>query len=187
MRSRVDSGRTTRRADLRGFFCADWRAVLATARACDSGFFIRVPEYTLPSFDLDPDYQEMCMKQIFGVVAGFILWSVLWLSLNQLLLILGVMSPNVTEPFTEAKPLLVLLAGSVLISLLSGYVTARITGCPWALPAVALGVLLLATGAFVQLKLWYLIPLWYHLSFLLLLIPVTLLGARIRAGSRSLA
>ncbi len=127
------------------------------------------------------------MKQILGVVIGFILWSVLWLSLNQLLLALGIMSPTVTEPLTNSTPLLVLLVGSVLISLASGYVTARIAGLAWALPAVALGVLLLATGVFVQLKLWYLIPLWYHLAFLLLLIPMTLLGARVGAGSRSRA
>jgi hypothetical protein len=69
----------------------------------------------------------------------------------------------------------------------SGYVTARIVGVAWAFPAVALGVLLLATGVLVQLKLWYLIPLWYHLAFLLVLIPMTLLGARLRAGSRSRA
>ncbi|HEY2895996.1 MAG TPA: hypothetical protein VGJ12_02580 [Gemmatimonadaceae bacterium] len=127
------------------------------------------------------------MKQVLGVVAGFILWSVLWLSLNQLLLLLGIMSPHVTEPMADAKPLLLLLVGSVLISLMSGYVTARIAGVAWALPAAALGVLLLATGVFVQLKLWYLIPLWYHLSFLLLLIPMTLLGARLRAHPRSVA
>ena len=78
------------------------------------------------------------MKQVLAVVAGFILWSVLWLSLNQLLLVLGIMSPAVTEPVTDAKPLLVLLVGSVLISLVSGYVTARIAGFPWALPVVAL-------------------------------------------------
>jgi len=124
------------------------------------------------------------MKQILGVIIGFILWSAGWLSLNQLLLVLGIMSPTVTEPLTNATPLLVLLAGSVLISLVSGYVVARIAGSAWALPAVALGVLLLATGVFVQLKLWYLIPLWYHLAFLILLIPMTLLGARLRAGSR---
>ena len=127
------------------------------------------------------------MKQILGVIIGFILWSVLWLSLNQLLLVLGIMSPAVTEPLTNATPLLVLLVGSVLVSLISGYVAARIAGLAWALPAVALGVLLLATGVFVQLKLWYLIPLWYHLAFLLLLIPMTLLGARLRASSRDRA
>jgi hypothetical protein len=127
------------------------------------------------------------MKQVFAVATGFILWSVLWLGLNQLLLVLGVMPATTSQPIADPKPLVLLLVGSVLISLLSGYVTSRISGMEWALPAGALGVLLLATGVFVQLKLWYLIPLWYHLLFLLLLMPMTILGARMRARSASLA
>jgi hypothetical protein len=127
------------------------------------------------------------MKQVFAVATGFILWSVLWLGLNQLLLVLGVMPATTSQPIADPKPLVLLLVGSVLISLLSGYVTSRISGMEWALPAGALGMLLLATGVFVQLKLWYLIPLWYHLLFLLLLMPMTILGARMRARSASLA
>jgi hypothetical protein len=127
------------------------------------------------------------MKQLAGVVAGFILWSVLWLGLNQLLLVLGVLAPPTNEPLTDTTPLLVLLVSSVVISLASGWATARIVGFPWALSAVVLGVLLLLTGIFVQIKLWYLIPLWYHVSFLLLLIPMTFLGARMQAGSGNLA
>jgi hypothetical protein len=127
------------------------------------------------------------MKQIFAVAAGFILWSVLWLALNQLLLVLGIMSPTGAQPLTNATPLLMLLVGSVLISLLSGYVTGRISGSAWTLPAAALGLLLLATGVFVQLKLWYSIPLWYHLTFLVLLMPMTVLGARLRARTQTLA
>jgi hypothetical protein len=127
------------------------------------------------------------MKQVFAVATGFILWSVLWLGLNQLLLVLGVMPATTSQPIADPKPLVLLLVGSVLISLLSGYVTSRNSGMEWALPAGALGMLLLATGVFVQLKLWYLIPLWYHLLFLLLLMPMTILGARMRARSASLA
>lgn len=127
------------------------------------------------------------MKQVFAVATGFILWSVLWLGLNQLLLVLGVMPATTSQPLSDPKPLVLLLIGSVLISLLSGYVTSRISGVEWALPAGALGVLLLATGVFVQLKLWYLIPLWYHLLFLLLLMPMTILGARMRARSARVA
>ena len=127
------------------------------------------------------------MKQVFAVATGFILWSVLWLGLNQLLLVLGVMPATTSQPIADPKPLVLLLVGSVLISLLSGYVTSRISGMEWALPAGALGMLLLASGVFVQLKLWYLIPLWYHLLFLLLLMPMTILGARMRARSASLA
>ncbi len=127
------------------------------------------------------------MKQILGVVIGFILWSVLWLGFNQLLLMLGVLTPGMTEPMAQAKPLVVLLAGSVLFSLVSGYVTARIAQASWAPCASALGVLLLLTGIYVQITMWDRIPLWYHISFLFLLLPMTLLGARIFARTRRLA
>jgi hypothetical protein len=179
MRSRLESGGAALRFLLRAFS--------AIGRRGDSGFFIRVPEYTSTALDLDPHNQEMRMKQILGVVAGFVLWSVLWLGCNQLLLMLGLLAPMTTEPVTDPKPLLVLLVASVLISLVTGYVTARIVGFPWALPVAALGVLLLATGIFFQVKVWYLMPLWYHLTFLLLLIPVTFVGARVRAPAPGIA
>src|SRR3569623_675517 len=188
MRSRVESGRTSPRflvrAFLRTFVRGRLCATFSTARVRDSGFFIGMPEYTLRLRDLESNNQERGMKQVFAVATGFILWSVLWLGLNQLLLLLGVMPPTSTQPLTDAKPLVMLLVGSVLISLLSGYVASRISGLQWALPAAALGLLLLATGVFVQLKLWYLIPLWYHLIFLVLLMPMTVLGARLRARSQ---
>jgi hypothetical protein len=127
------------------------------------------------------------MKQALAVVAGYVLWSILWLGLNQALLILGILTPSSTEPLTSAKPLFLLLIGSVLLSLVSGYVAARIAGSAWALCAIVLGVLLLLTGIFVEIKVWYRIPLWYHVSFLVLLIPMTFVGARRRAPSVSIA
>lgn len=127
------------------------------------------------------------MKQALAVVAGYVLWSMLWLGLNQVLLILGVLTPSTTEPLTSATPLLLLLVGSVLLSLVSGYVAARIAGSAWALCVIVLGVMLLLTGIFVEIQVWYRIPLWYHVSFLVLLIPMTFLGARMRARSVSVA
>jgi hypothetical protein len=179
MRSRVECGRAGLRLRLRAFF--------AIGRAGDSGFLIRVPEYTWTALDLDPPNQEIRMKQILGVVVGFILWSVLWLGCNQALLMLGLLSPMTAQPVTDPKPLLLLLVASVLISLVTGYVTARIVGFPWALPVAVLGALLLATGIFFQVKVWYLMPLWYHLTFLLLLIPMTFVGARMRAPTPTVA
>jgi len=127
------------------------------------------------------------MKQALAVVAGYVLWSMLWLGLNQALLMLGILSPSSTEPLSSSTPLLVLLIGSALLSLVSGYVAARIAGPAWALCAIVLGVLLLLTGIFVEIKVWYRIPLWYHLSFLVLLIPMTFLGARMQARAVRLA
>jgi hypothetical protein len=122
------------------------------------------------------------MKQVLGAVVGFILWSVLWLCYNQLLLKVGVLPSTLTQPITAPMPLWALLLGSVVFSLVSGYVTARIVGDPSTLPILVLGLLLLATGIFFQLKTWNLLPVWYNVIFLLLLIPMTFAGARLRAS-----
>jgi hypothetical protein len=123
------------------------------------------------------------MKQTLGVVAGFVLWSVLWLCYNQLLLKLGILPSTLAQPFSTPTPLLLLLAGSIVFSLVSGYVTARIGGLPSTMPALVLGILLLAIGIFFQLKRWNLIPVWYNVIFLVLLIPMTLAGARMRSSA----
>jgi hypothetical protein len=43
-----------------------------------------------------------------------------------------------------------------------------------------LGLILLGVGMFVQAQYWYLMPLWYHLAFLLLLVPACMIGSRLR-------
>jgi hypothetical protein len=41
-------------------------------------------------------------------------------------------------------------------------------------------VIQLGLGIFFQSQAWQLMPLWYHVPFLLLIVPATLLGARLR-------
>jgi hypothetical protein len=129
--------------------------------------------------------REKRMKQVLGVVAGFVLWSVLWLCYNQLLLKAGILPSDLSRPLTASMPLLLLLGGSVAFSIVSGYVAARIAGVPATMPALMLGVLLLATGVFFQLKTWNLLPVWYNVIFLLLLIPMTIAGARMHSPARA--
>jgi hypothetical protein len=119
------------------------------------------------------------MNRVLGVIAGFVLWSVLWLCFNFALHKLGLFSPDLTQPMTDPKPLIALLIGSVLISLVTGYVAAAIVGVPFTMPVLALGILLVAVGIFFQSQVWHQMPLWYHLSFLLLLIPMCFVGARL--------
>ena len=125
------------------------------------------------------------MKRALAVIGGFVLWSVLWLCYNQLLLKAGVLPSDLTRPLTAAMPLLLLLGGSIVFSIVSGYVAARIAGARAAMPALVLGILLLATGIFFQLKTWNLLPVWYNVLFLLLLIPMTVAGARMHAPAAS--
>ena len=121
------------------------------------------------------------MKRFLAVIAGFILWSVLWLCLNVGLHKFGLLPAALTQPMTAAAPLSALLAGSVVISIISGYLAAAIAGAPASPTVAALGVLLLLAGIYFQSKVWHLMPLWYHLTFLVLLIPMCFAGARLRA------
>jgi Na+/H+ antiporter NhaD/arsenite permease-like protein len=83
---------------------------------------------------------------------------------------------------TNVATLSILLLGSVIISLIGGYVTAMIAGVPATISAAVLGALLLATGIYFQSRMWNVIPLWYNVIFLILLVPMTFAGARMRAG-----
>lgn len=116
-------------------------------------------------------------KHIIAVVVGFILWSVCWLSYNFTLMKLDVLPADQSQPVLGMAPLLALLFGSVVISLVSGYVAARIAPAASSLPVLVLGLLLLAVGIVFQSQSWRLMPLWYHLSFMALLIPFCYLGA----------
>lgn len=121
------------------------------------------------------------MKRILAVIAGFVLWSLLWLCFNVGLHRFGLLPASLTEPMTSATPLAALLIGSVVISIICGYITAAIAGAPASPAVAALGVLLVLTGIYFQSKVWHLMPLWYHLAFLVLLIPMSFAGARLRA------
>lgn len=120
------------------------------------------------------------LKNIFAVIGGFILWSAFWVVSDLTLLVL---SPNWygenLKSFSTSV-LLISLARSIFISIISGYVAALIARKYQTQTAFALGVLLFAFGVFVQAQFWNQIPLWYHLTFLALLIPMTLLGAKLR-------
>ena len=110
-------------------------------------------------------------------MAGCILWSVCWLSYNFALTRLAVLPADHSQPVRGTTPLLALLFGSVVISVVSGYVAARVGKVGSNFPVLLLGLLLLAAGIFFQSQSWGLMPLWYHLSFLALLIPFCYLGA----------
>lgn len=120
------------------------------------------------------------VRSILAVIAGFVLWTVLWLSCNAGLQKAGLLPAEVTQPLGDPKALLLLLIGSCVISAISGFATAAIARAGAKTAVTALGVLLLAVGIFVQSQVWNLMPLWYHIPFLLLLIPLCFVGASLR-------
>ncbi len=116
------------------------------------------------------------MRRIVGAIVGYVVWTAIWLTVNATVFAEAGEVIAAGDAFTETGSLLRLLAYSIACSLAGG-VVAAIAGGKRARGAV-LGnaVLLLATGIFVQAGIWSLMPVWYHLIFLALLVPVTLLG-----------
>lgn len=126
------------------------------------------------------------IRSILAVIVGFVLWSALWLGYNALLTTSALLPADSTHPVQAPTPLLLLLVGSVVCSLAAGYATTALVRGPGRIHAIVLGVLLLGIGILVQTQFWQLMPLWYHLLFLALLFPVTVLGGVLwqRTGRR---
>ena len=116
------------------------------------------------------------MRSIAALVSGYVLWTVLWLGGNAGFRAAGLLPGDVTQPVLAPLPLFVLIALSLVCSLLGGYVAVAVPRSSSIRTVALLGVLLFATGCFVQSTVWHLMPLWYHLIFLGLVIPVTLVG-----------
>ncbi len=121
-------------------------------------------------------------RDILAVVAGFTVWTACWLAYNAALREFGLLPQEDTSPIGSVTPLLVLLIGSSLFSLAAGYVAAWVSDSSGYVVALILGAVLVGVGAFVQSRVWKLMPVWYHLSFLLLLVPATLAGAWMHLG-----
>lgn len=131
------------------------------------------------------------VRIILGVIAGFIAWSILWIGSDQVLIsTIDWYGKHQNEfaramfnkdPGFEANSTILImhLIRSVIFSLMSGYLTALIAGENRKSPMI-LGVLLFAFGIFVQVMAWNYLPIWYHILFLLLLIPMTMLGGRLK-------
>lgn len=121
------------------------------------------------------------VRSIASILAGFTVWTVLWLTINQTLL--AVASQHFTPEGTtdHAGVLLTVLIASVLFSVLAGWLTAKIARHKPIAHALGLGLLLLVVGLFMQVQYWNAVPVWYHLSFLALLVPAAMFGGRLGA------
>lgn len=119
-------------------------------------------------------------RSILAVAAGAAVWAVLWLGSNATLL---AVFPNYLVPdqyLGHVGFLATYLALSVVFSVLAGYVTGMVARTNLIGHGVALGVLQLGLGIVAQAQYWHLMPLWYHLPFLALLLPANVYGAWLR-------
>ena len=131
------------------------------------------------------------VRIILGAIAGFIVWSILWVGSDA---ILSALSPdwygkhhaqleaavnNQTAFMSDSTILVIGLLRSVIFSIIAGFTAASIAR-ENSRSTLAAGILLLLFGIFIQSIFWNYAPLWYHVSFLALLVPVTILGGKLK-------
>ena len=115
-------------------------------------------------------------RAIGAVVAGFLLWSVLWLGFGAAAQALLPELVQAGQPLTHAGLLLGFVLFSAAISTLSGYLCAALGGASRRGAVWALAIVLLVVGVGVEVSSWALTPAWYHIVFLALLVPATVWG-----------
>lgn len=130
------------------------------------------------------------MRVFLGVLAGFIAWSVVWVGSEGTL---GRFWPAFAEhtlaaerafinrePFSSPSVFLIAnLLRSFFTSLIGGYIAALVSG-EFRRVTMFLGAILVVAGIGVQYIYWDMAPAWYHVTFVLMLYPMTVLGGRLR-------
>ena len=134
------------------------------------------------------------IRIILGVIAGFFAWIIVWVGIEK---ILSAIFPqwygapqlafqNAIEnggQFTaETRLLLSHIVIASFVALISGFLAALIAGENRRAPLI-LGFLLLAIGLLKVVMSWPYVPLWYHVLFTAVLLPMAIVGGRIRTSS----
>ena len=130
-------------------------------------------------------------RVVLGVVAGVLAWAAFWFGGEQVLSAIWPASYGVHQrafeeaitnggQFTAATTLLLThtVLGSV-VSVLAGFLAALVAGDNKRAPVI-LAFVLLAFGLLKAAMSWPYVPLWYHVAFTALLVPMTILGGRLR-------
>jgi hypothetical protein len=126
-------------------------------------------------------------RAILAVAAGLVLWIMLISVLNRGLRLL-------VAGYAAAEPTLSFTLGMLMARLLIAALTSLIAGAlvRWLAPAsvrapLLLGIILLIAFIPIHVQRWSLFPFWYHTVFLVTLIPLVVLGSRLRRARGSIA
>jgi hypothetical protein len=125
-------------------------------------------------------------KNILAVIAGLVVWVIIVIAMGEIMRSSWPAYASVATAMTFTLPMLVArLSISVLATLAAGLVTASIAARTM-LVRLMPGMLLLAAFIPVHISLWDKFPVWYHLTFLVSLVPLTYVGGTIWSWQRGI-
>lgn len=122
------------------------------------------------------------IRNSVAVITGFLTWTVLWQGTHQVVVRIMPESFGDDGSVGSTGMLVARIVLGFVFSVVAGFSTASIARGDRMKLAATLGIILLVVGIFVQGSYWSVLPVWYHLIFLLTLIPGTVTGAKMRIG-----
>jgi hypothetical protein len=131
------------------------------------------------------------VRIVLGVIAGFFAWSIVWVGSEKILsaiwpewygahqLAFEAAVANGGQFTADTTILLMNIVRGSMVSVMSGFLAALIAGENKRAPLV-LGFLLVVFGLLVVVLSWPYVPIWYHVIFTALLIPMTIMGGKLK-------
>jgi len=130
------------------------------------------------------------LRIVLGIISGFISWMIAWVGSEKILSAIwpegfGVHQRAFEEAvknggqFTADTTMLLthIVLGSI-VSVMSGSLAALIAGENTRAPLV-LGLLLVAIGLLKAIMSWPYVPIWYHVIFTAILLPMAIMGGKL--------
>jgi len=129
------------------------------------------------------------LRIVLGAIAGFIAWFIVWVVSEK---IIGAIWPafgvhqkafeeaikNGGEFTADTRALLTHIILGSIVSVLAGYLAALIAGENTSAP-LFIGILLLAMGVAKAVMSWQYVPIWYHIIFTAILLPLAIIGGKL--------
>ena len=129
------------------------------------------------------------LRIVLGVIAGFFAWLIVWVGSEKIISAIwpafGVHQKAFEDvlknggSFTaETGPLITHIVIGSIVSVMAGSLAALIAGENSRAPLVV-GCLLLAMGIAKAVMSWQYVPIWYHIIFTAILLPMAIVGGKL--------
>jgi hypothetical protein len=130
------------------------------------------------------------VRIVLGVIAGFFSWAIVWFGSEKILSAIWPAFGAHQAAFQAAIEnggqftanttfLLIHIVLGSIVSVMSGFLAALIAGENKRAPLV-LGFLLVALGLLKVVMSWPYVPIWYHIIFTAILLPMTIMGGKLK-------
>jgi hypothetical protein len=132
------------------------------------------------------------LRIVLGVIGGFFAWLIVWVGVEKILSAIwpafGVHQrafedvikngPDASGFTADTTMLLTHIVVGSIIAVMSGSLAALVAGENSRAPLIV-GCLLLALGILKAVMSWQYVPLWYHVIFTAILLPMAIIGGKL--------